>query len=46
MFADNRTLNIKNGVEGHTGDLMAYHENYCTNACNVQGFLLPAADTY
>ena len=44
MFADNRTTNLRDTVEGHTGNLMCYHENYGSNAVNVQGILEPVVD--
>tara|TARA_R110000803_G_scaffold43701_3_gene93011 strand:+ start:4010 stop:4888 length:879 start_codon:yes stop_codon:yes gene_type:complete len=34
----------KEGVEGFTGNIMAYSQCYCTNVVNKQGFLLPVAD--
>ena len=44
FMSNNHVMNQNDGVEGCTGNLMGYCENYGTNAVNVQGLLKPAAD--
>lgn len=41
---DNRVTNLKDAVAGVTGTGMAYAENYCSNALNASGIIVPAVD--
>lgn len=45
MAANNRITNLKDNVAGLAGAAMAYHENYCSNALNKNGILVPGADS-
>ena len=42
---DNRITNLKDTVAGLSGAGLAYAENYCSNALNAQGILVPGADS-
>jgi len=41
----NHVANLKDTVAGITGTGMAYCENYCTNALNASGIIIPAVDS-
>ncbi len=45
LMIDCHCLCKNEGVEGYTGNVMAYSQCYTTNVLNKQGFLLPLADS-